>query len=268
MPFTISHTAAVWPFAAVLRRGHVLSAAVIGSMVPDFGLFLPIVHLTRGDTHTIRALLSFCLPTGLAAYWLFQRVIKTAVLEILPLRAYVRSRPVAEPADIRSAKTWAFAAIGIVAGAVTHLVWDGFTHENARGIRMLPAIDELMVQIGGHHLNGPHLMQDVSSLIGLALVALWLWRALATGASPEPRHRLLGVRERTAWMAAYTVVAITVAGVGLAIARATEMNPSSINAAAGDAAVASLRGLGASLLLVSLALDLRLRGLPQAQPGA
>jgi hypothetical protein len=259
MPFTISHTAAVWPFSRWLRRSHLLSAAVIGSMVPDFGLFLPLVHLSRLDTHTVRALATFCLPMGLAAYWLFQGLIKTAVLEILPPRAYARSRPFAAPADIRSPKAWLVAAAGILGGAVTHLIWDGFTHEGARGMRMLPALDDLMLEFGGHHLTGPHLMQDVSSLIGLALVFLWLWRALVAGPAPAPQARRLAPAERGAWMAAYALTALVVSGVAFAIARATEAYTPSLTAAASDAAVAAVRGLAAALLAVSMALDLRLR---------
>ncbi len=41
MPFTISHAAAVLPFARLLARWRLLSATIIGSMVPDFGLLLP-----------------------------------------------------------------------------------------------------------------------------------------------------------------------------------------------------------------------------------
>ena len=41
MPFTISHAAAVLPFIRPLARWRLLSAAVIGSMVPDFGWCKP-----------------------------------------------------------------------------------------------------------------------------------------------------------------------------------------------------------------------------------
>jgi hypothetical protein len=61
MPFTISHVAAVLPARRWLRHGGLFSAAVIGSMAPDFGVLLPL-HLSRAATHGARALLSFCLP--------------------------------------------------------------------------------------------------------------------------------------------------------------------------------------------------------------
>ena len=62
MPFTISHAAAVLPFARPLARWRLLSAAVIGSMVPDFGWFLP-WRPARFETHSLRCAADL-LPAG------------------------------------------------------------------------------------------------------------------------------------------------------------------------------------------------------------
>ena len=77
MPFTISHIAAVLPLQKPLRRLGLLSAAAIGAMVPDMDLILPI-RLPREQTHGQLALVTFCLPIGLAAWVLFQALIKPA----------------------------------------------------------------------------------------------------------------------------------------------------------------------------------------------
>jgi len=66
-------------------------------------------------------------------------------------------------------------------GAVTHLVWDGFTHEGARGIRMMPELDDWKFELHGHHLIGARLLQDGSSLLGLAIVLILLIYALRRG---------------------------------------------------------------------------------------
>src|ERR1700730_12138482 len=47
----------------------------------------------RIETHSAIALLTFCLPVGLATFWIFQRMIKTAVMEVLPDHTYSRWRP-------------------------------------------------------------------------------------------------------------------------------------------------------------------------------
>ena len=52
------------PLAPALRRGH-----------REHGARLRLVHAlapARFETHSADALLTFCLPVGLAAYWMFQ----------------------------------------------------------------------------------------------------------------------------------------------------------------------------------------------------
>ncbi len=63
MPFTVSHAAVVLPFSRLLARWRLLSAVVIGAMVPEFALFLP-WSIQRFETHSAAALITFCLPVG------------------------------------------------------------------------------------------------------------------------------------------------------------------------------------------------------------
>ena len=109
MPFTISHTAVVLPFSRWLARWQLLSAATIGAMVPDFRVFFP--GMPRVETHSIAALFTFCLPVGLITYWVFQRFIKSPILEVLPEGPYARWRPFAAEASIRSLRQWLLASI-------------------------------------------------------------------------------------------------------------------------------------------------------------
>jgi len=263
MPFTLSHVAAVLPFARFLARWRLLCAAIIGSMVPDFGLFLP-WRMERFETHSISALLTFCLPVGVATFWIFQRWIKTPVLELLPDAVFVRSRQWAVPAQIGSLRQWILAAGGVLAGAVTHLIWDGFTHEGARGVRMIPALDDPMVDIVGHHLLGFAILQQASSLFGLGVVAWILWRALRQDAGtpgPMPARRILSA-ERAEWVMGYSLTALTVAAASYVTMRLGEPHGRALHAIANNVAVAGLHGIAASLLLVSPCLHLRLRREP------
>ena len=168
MPFTISHAAVVLPFSRLLARWRLLSAVVIGAMVPDFG-FLFHWRISRFETHSAWGLFTFCLPVGVATYWVFQYFIKAPVLEVLPEGAYARWRQFSSPAQFASVRQWILAAFGVLAGALTHLVWDAFTHENARGVRLIPWLEE-PIEIGTHHMAVLRLLQDGSSLIGLAIV--------------------------------------------------------------------------------------------------
>jgi hypothetical protein len=260
MPFTISHAAVVLPFARPLARWRLLSATVIGSMAPDFGLLMP-WRPPRAETHSAVGLLTFCLPVGLATFWVFQQLLKTPLMSVLPDPAFARWRIFAEPADIRSVKQWLLAGCGVFVGAVTHLVWDGFTHEGARGIRMIPVLVDPVVDIAGHRLIGVRLWQDLSSLIGLiivlAIVAYGLRRG--GGGDVEPL-RPLRAHERHLWIAMYALIALVFAGVFLAIGRPpTKATSHSLAVMLAYVAIAVLRGFAAALLLVSLCLTGRLR---------
>ncbi|HXA37165.1 MAG TPA: DUF4184 family protein [Steroidobacteraceae bacterium] len=253
MPFTISHAAVVLPFSRLAARWRLLSALVIGAMVPDFGLFFP-WRMHRFETHSALALFTFCLPMGVAIYWVFQYLIKTPLMEVLPEGAYARWRPFSSPADIASIRQWILAACGVVAGALTHLVWDAFTHENARGIRMIPWLEEPVVDIGNHRMGGIRLLQDGSSLIGLVIVLAVLCYGLRRGRELPVPNRPLRPAERLAWVLTFGAAAIALSGAWLLWARIGEPTGHSIKALATGIAVAALRGLAAALLCTSLAL--------------
>jgi len=258
MPFTISHAAAVLPFARPLARWRLLSAAIIGSMVPDFGLLMP-WRPPRIDTHSAASLLTFCLPVGLAAFWIFQQLLKTPLMAVLPDAAYARWRRFKDPADIGNLRQWLLAASGVLAGAVSHLVWDAFTHEDARGLRMIPALTDPVVDIAGYRLGGARLWQDLTSLIGLAVVLAFVAYSLRPGPPvDEVPSRSLGPLERRLWILAYVGVALLVAALFLAARRPADA-AHSIAPGVGNMAIAVLRGIAAALLLVSVCLLGRLR---------
>jgi Domain of unknown function (DUF4184) len=259
MPFTISHAAVVLPFSRLLARWRLLSAVVIGAMVPDFGLFLP-WRIYRFETHSALALFTFCLPVGLTTYWVFQYLIKTPVLEVLPEGAYARWRQFSSAADIASLRQWFLAACGVLAGALTHLVWDAFTHENARGIRMIPWLEEPIVDIGNHRVAAVRLLQDGSSLIGLIIVLALVWYGLRRGSEQAVPNRPLRPTERMVWVLIYVIAAIALSDAWWLLARLGETGHS-FRGLTGSIAVAALRGLALALVATSLALDWRLRAL-------
>ena len=200
------------PFGRLLARWRLLSAVVVGSMVPDFGRFLP-WQPARFETHSADALLTFCLPVGLATYWLFQWLIKVPLIELLPAGAHARWRESSAPADVSSIKQWVLAACGVLFGAVTHLVWDAFTHEGARGVRMFPALEEPVVELGGHRLVGAHLLQDANSVAGLIVVIAIVAYGLRPGKpGDELASRRLERTERWIWIFGYLVVTAALSG--------------------------------------------------------
>lgn len=208
MPFTVSHVAAVLPVHRWLSRAGLFTAAVIGSMSPDFGVIL-FHDFGRWRTHSAMGLVRFCLPVGLAALAITRYVVKPAFVEILPDGAYLRASAKGPTAGRMGLLGWCYAALAILAGAITHLVWDGFTHEGAPGVRMFPVLDEVGPDIDGHTLRVWRLLQYGSSIAGLVAVvaALWLWLGRAArDAHGAVLQRTLGHRERMMWSALYCAV--------------------------------------------------------------
>ncbi len=257
MPFTVSHAAVVLPFTRLLARRRLLSAVVIGAMVPDFGLFFP-WKVARGETHGVMGLVTFCLPLGLATYWVFQYVVKRPIYELLPDGAYARWRPVSSRASLANIRQWLLAACGVIAGAVTHLVLDAFTHEGARGVRMLPMLDETVVEYGGHYLRGVRLMQDGLSLLGLAVVFALICYGLRRGSEHPVQDRALTASARHRWVLIYIVTAVAVSIAWFVFERFHRPEIKSPTMIAAFIATSGLRGTAAALLGVSVALRTRL----------
>jgi hypothetical protein len=229
-------------------------------MVPDFRIFFP--GMPRVETHSFAALITFCLPVGLITYWVFQLLIKTPVLQVLPEGPYARWRPFAAEANMRSWRQWLLAAGGVLGGALTHLIWDGFTHDGGRGVRMFPVLDDT-IDIGSRHLPAMYVLQDLGSLIGLAAVLAMVCYGLRRGPQAAVPNRRVPSRERRVWMLIYVVVALGFAAAFYIWTRLGQPPTHSIAARASGMAIASLRGLAAALVTVSLTLDLRLRELHQ-----
>ncbi len=277
MPFTISHIAAVLPGQRPLRRWGLMSAAMIGSMVPDFGMLFP-WPLSRAQTHGMLALLTFCLPTGLLAWALFQTLIKPAWSAVFP--DGWRLRLLAEHPEVRITqwRVWLGAAAAIVGGAVTHLVWDGFTHEDGRGVRMLPFLDDAGPDIAGHVLPLYRWLQHGSSVVGLGVViwAAWRWTRAAQRAravAPSQHGSVpagvapvgLSRTERRGWFAAYVGLPLCVLVLALLWRLHQFAAVFSITGETTRLAYLGLRSAGLALLAVSVLIRLRCGALARSR---
>ena len=258
MPFTLAHPAAVIPLRRRLGRRGVLSALVIGSLTPDLAYFIP-VGLSRTGSHTPSALLWFCLPIGLLAYLLFHLVLKQPLAALLPValahrlpeRVVRRRLP---PASVTAV------VLSLLIGAVTHLVWDAFTHPGAPGVRLFPVLQAPVFSLGGYQVAAYKLLQHGSSALGLGLIAWWTvgWmRAtpkVTRGAVSAP-----SARTRAALAGAIAGVAAAVGLAGGLAALPQPVTADGVQRAAVVAAIASLSALGALLFVYSGVWHLRAR---------
>lgn len=187
MPFTFSHPAAAVPLA---RFRLPLSALVVGSMSPDFLYFLAFTTQPKFG-HTVPGLFLFCLPAGLAVLWLYHRVLKRPALDMLPAGLRARLAPASGAFSFRPHRRLAAIAAAILVGAVTHIVWDGFTSPDAFGVRLFPALAEPALVIDQWVIHGNRVVQHISTLVGGLLLAFWVGRYIRRQrGAPQPPTRL------------------------------------------------------------------------------
>jgi hypothetical protein len=169
MPFTVSHAAAVLPLQRFGAFRLPLTALMVGSMAPDFGYFFSREE-SRQITHSVPGLFIFCLPLGMLVWLFYVAVLEKATITLLPYRWHTRF---AHTEAITPA-LMARAAIAVVVGAVTHLLWDALSHRDTfitnhfpvlLGPTPLPYLTWLPIY---------HLLQGVSSVVGLVILGLWL----------------------------------------------------------------------------------------------
>lgn len=167
-----------------------MSALAIGSMMPDFAFFLG-VSVPRGETHSLLSLLSWSLPTGLLLYIVFHVLLRRALIELAPSPVQERVATVPRPGHA-GIHDWLAIVISLLCGAVTHLVWDSFTHVGTATVRALPILAMPLAIPGVPDPRLYSLLQILSTLAGLALLAYWIARwyvrtAPASGTTPALR---------------------------------------------------------------------------------
>jgi hypothetical protein len=168
VPLTISHAAAVLPLERLGKHKLPLSALMIGSMAPDFGYFFT-HEASRQLTHSFSGLFIFAWPAGLCVWLFYVTVLEKATITLLSDRWHTRFAHT----DAITPRLIVRASIAIILGAVTHLVLDAFTHRDTFVTNTIPQL--LGPTPGMSWLPIYHLLQGVSSVVGLAILARWAW---------------------------------------------------------------------------------------------
>ncbi|MFE5769853.1 DUF4184 family protein [Streptomyces sp. NPDC056485] len=151
MPFTLSHAAAVLP--AVSRAGRargplIASALVLGSFAPDTFYFADAVVSgvwTYGAfAHSLPGVFTAdaVLTAALAACWL---LLREPLVALLPRRRQGRTYAFVRGEEWRGrgpARVALWFYLSAVAGSLTHVVWDSFTHPHRWGTDALPVLGE------------------------------------------------------------------------------------------------------------------------------
>ncbi|MGB0583208.1 MAG: DUF4184 family protein [Limisphaerales bacterium] len=199
MPFTLSHPLAVIPLR---RTGLVFSAMVIGCMSPDFEYMLrPLeralpLNFDSHASHTLTGLCAICLPTSLVLLWLWHELLKGPLLELAPESHRLRLLPLADEFSFGPGRRFLTVCMSILVGALTHVIWDSFTHSWGWPVQQAPMLQRMISVPGIAPLPAYRCLQHASTVFGFLAVLLvyvhWFWHAKPAEASagkiPESRR--------------------------------------------------------------------------------
>jgi hypothetical protein len=174
MPFTLSHAAAVLPFRKYFREILPFSALIIGSFSPDFRYFLPGVRI-RIFSHSPEGLFLFCLPLGLLALAFFHYIAKEPLFYLLPKHLQLRIEPRAMEFSFLPFRKAVAIIIALLIGGLSHIIWDSFTHANGWAVEKWRFLNYLIYQFPVYNLTVFKLLQHLSTVGGILLLAFWFW---------------------------------------------------------------------------------------------
>ncbi len=238
MPLTPSHAAA----ALLLRRIDPrlpFSALVVGTVAPDFEYILRLAP--RGSfAHSLPGLLLFCLPVSFVVWLIHDRVVWPATTGLLPcgIAAKLRDQP--------SVNT-AWVLLALLLGALSHIVWDAFTHRTGFFVRHFAPLQALVLPESTGDLRVYSVLQHGSTLVGALFlvfaVIYWIRRQ-----PPAARRYAPGQASRFTRVVMFLLLS-AMAGATLNAIRVLDRGSA---LALGYAAVGAMTGFALALLAYSL----------------
>ncbi len=168
MPWTFAHPAAVLPLRRWCPRRLSFLGLVVGTCTPDLGY-----HLHRFDiatlAHTLAGLFIVCLPSGVLLAVLLQRFARL-LIQPLPRRHRDALAPLTSDRWPQGGRAWLAMAASVWLGALTHVVWDAFTHHSGWVVQHWALLRRPLPGMGGPAVF--HMLQHASSLAGALALAL------------------------------------------------------------------------------------------------
>ncbi|MER6205172.1 DUF4184 family protein [Streptomyces sp. NPDC001642] len=216
MPFTLSHAAAVLPAVRGDGRGRgrlVPAVLVAGSFAPDMTYYaasaVPGAMEFGEVTHSFPGVFTVdvAITWTTVALWL---LLREPLVALLPRTRQPRPATLLRCGTPRARATPSLAVrwyVSAVLGALTHIVWDAFTHHDRWGVRLFPTLDR---ELAGRPLYS--FLQYGTSAIGALLITAFVVRALRRVPAAEPVGvPLLSARDRWAAGLFLTACALTAA---------------------------------------------------------
>jgi uncharacterized membrane protein len=169
LPFTFSHPALILPFRLLPRKWTSLTGLVVGSITPDFEKF---IKMEPGNTfsHTWHGLFWFNIPLGILLAFLFHGMIRNHLVNNLPLILKSRLIKFLKFKWIQYfSENYLVVLSSLFIGALTHIIWDSFTHQKGAGVLIIQSLS-YKINLWGYDAQIFQLLDYGSSLIGVILL--------------------------------------------------------------------------------------------------
>ncbi|KNZ86862.1 DUF4184 family protein [Providencia stuartii] len=168
MPWTFSHPAVVFPLKqSKLGRWLSLPALILGSLSPDLLYSFGLYQIAAQAHHVVGWFytgLPICLIIYVVTYWL-----RVPLSKVVPFQF---------PQNWRwSAKNGAILIFSFFLGALTHIIWDSFTHDTGAVVRHFTFLkSNLNIMTDSQEIAIYKILQHAGSLFGALYLCYKYWQ--------------------------------------------------------------------------------------------
>lgn len=201
MPFTLSHAIAAWPLWKLSNKRLDLPALAIGTTLPDISYFIAL-HPVPNIGHSLPGLFIEGLPSGLILLLIGRYLLWRPMLALLP-KAIAARLPHQSTYQILPAQRFFVILLSLVAGDLSHIAWDSFTHYNGWSVDRLPWLSMPVFALPLYKW-----LQYGSGVVGLLLLTIVIGNMINQRSS-RPHQPTLPARWKTlAWSVVVGVIAL------------------------------------------------------------
>ena len=173
MPFTFSHPAAVLPLNFFPSKWRSMTGLIIGSIAPDFEKFMR-MRAYDNYSHTWESIFYFSLPLSLILAFLFHQLVRNTLIDHLPTVLQKRLVSYKDFNWVQHFKKYYVVIIlSILVGALSHILWDAFTHNDGRFVKWIPILKNKIV-IGSFSMSVYNFLQMFTSVLGAMIIIIAL----------------------------------------------------------------------------------------------
>ena len=150
-----------------------MTGLIIGSVAPDFEKFMR-MRAYDNYSHTWESIFYFNLPLSILLSFLFHMLVRNTLIDNLP--AFLQERLVKYksfdwPTHFKN--YYLIIILSILAGALSHILWDAFTHNDGRFVKWMPFLKDVLY-MGSFKMTVYDFLQMLTSFIGAIVIIVAL----------------------------------------------------------------------------------------------